>query len=46
MSRSSHVIILPKWVLVLRGFQLLLAVIVLGISGYGIYWIAFNVSSV
>lgn len=42
MSRSSHVIPLPKWVLFVRGFQLLLAVIVMGVSAYGIYWVAFN----
>lgn len=41
---GSHVITLPKWILVLRVFQLLFAVIILGISAYGLYWIAFNVS--
>jgi hypothetical protein len=45
MSRSGQVIPLPKWVLIIRGFQLLLAVIILGVSAYGIYWVAFNVCS-
>lgn len=42
-SRSANVIVLPKWVLIVRAFQLLLSIIILGISAYGIYWIAFNV---
>jgi hypothetical protein len=43
-SRSAHVIELPKWVLVVRGFQLLLAIIILGLAAYGIYWVAFGAS--
>jgi hypothetical protein len=44
-TMTTHVITLPKWILVLRAFQLLFAVIVLGVSAYGLYWIAFNVST-
>lgn len=41
---APQVLTLPKWVLVLRGLQILFAVIILGFSAYGVYWIAFNVS--
>ena len=40
---APQVLAVPKWLIFLRGAQLVLAVIVLGISAYGVYWIAFNV---
>jgi len=38
------VIALPKWVFVVRILQALLALIVLGLSAYGIYWVPYSVS--
>jgi hypothetical protein len=40
---SHHVVALPRWFLVLRIFQILIAVAVLGMCAYGIYWIPYNV---
>jgi hypothetical protein len=37
------VVALPRWFLVLRIFQILIAVAVLGMSAYGIYWVPYNV---
>lgn len=37
-------IALPKWVFVVRILQALLALIVLGLSAYGIYWVPYSVS--
>lgn len=39
---TSAVLALPKWVMIVRGFQLFFSLVVLGISAYGVYWIAFN----
>ncbi|TVY32472.1 hypothetical protein LSUB1_G007870 [Lachnellula subtilissima] len=39
---APNVIVVPKWIIILRGIQILLAVIILGISAYGTYWIHFN----
>jgi len=38
------VITLPKWVFVIRIVQALLALVVLGLSAYGIYWVPYSVS--
>jgi hypothetical protein len=40
---APHVLAVPRGILVLRIFQIVIAVIILGLSAYGIYWIAFNV---
>jgi len=40
---APHVLAVPRWILVLRIFQIVIAVIVLGLSANGIYWIAFGV---
>jgi len=40
---APHVLAVPSWILVLRIFQIVIAVIILGMSAYGIYWIAFDV---
>lgn len=36
-----HVVALPRWFLVLRIFQILVAVAILGLAAHGIYWILF-----
>ncbi|ERF68507.1 hypothetical protein EPUS_05646 [Endocarpon pusillum Z07020] len=38
----SHVVALPRWFLVLRIFQILVAVAILGLAAHGIYWIPYN----
>jgi hypothetical protein len=43
---ASHVLAVPRGILVLRIFQIVLAVIILGLSAYGIYWIAFGVRTI
>jgi hypothetical protein len=40
---APHVLAVPRGILVLRMFQIVIAVIILGLSAYGIYWIAFGV---
>lgn len=40
---APHVITLPNWFIGLRGFQLLFALVVLGISADGVSFIPFNV---
>jgi len=35
----------PKWLLIVRAFQIVISIIVLGISSYGVYWVVFNVCS-
>lgn len=40
---GSQVITVPKWALVLRIVQCFFAIVLLGISAYGLYWIAFSV---
>ena len=40
---AAHVLAVPSVILVLRILQIVLAVIILGLSAYGIYWIAFDV---
>jgi hypothetical protein len=40
---APHVLAVPRSVGVLRIFQIVIAVIVLGLSADGIYWIAFDV---
>lgn len=32
----------PKWLLIVRAFQIVISIIVLGISSYGVYWVVFN----
>jgi len=39
---TTQVLVVPKWVIILRGIQLFLATVVLGLSAYGVHWIAFN----
>jgi len=39
---TTAILEVPKWLPILRGIQLLLSVIVLGLSAYGVYWVAFN----
>ncbi|KAF7503429.1 hypothetical protein GJ744_003759 [Endocarpon pusillum] len=39
---SPHVVALPRWFLVLRIFQILVAVAILGLAAHGIYWIPYN----
>jgi hypothetical protein len=41
---TTQVLAVPQWLIVLRGIQILLSIIVLGISCYGVYWATFNVS--
>ncbi|KAG9230891.1 hypothetical protein BJ875DRAFT_507022 [Amylocarpus encephaloides] len=36
---ASPIVQVPTWVLALRGIQLLFAVVVLGMSSYGVYWL-------
>ncbi|KAF2810328.1 uncharacterized protein BDZ99DRAFT_563235 [Mytilinidion resinicola] len=39
---ASHVVDSPKWTIIVRGLQVVLAVAILGMSAYGIYWVAFG----
>lgn len=44
ISMTTALLEVPKWLIIIRGIQLLFSVIVLGLSAYGVYWVAFNVS--
>ncbi|EHK98579.1 hypothetical protein M7I_5604 [Glarea lozoyensis 74030] len=35
----ANQIVLPSWVLIIRGLQLLLAIVILGMASYGAYWL-------
>ncbi|KAH8755193.1 hypothetical protein F5882DRAFT_308096 [Hyaloscypha sp. PMI_1271] len=39
---TTQVLAVPQWLIVLRGIQVLLSIIVLGISCYGVYWATFS----
>ncbi|KAH8592999.1 hypothetical protein B0O99DRAFT_226179 [Bisporella sp. PMI_857] len=39
---EPHVLALPKWVPIVRIVQAVLAIIILGTSAYGIYWIQYS----
>ncbi|KAG9242779.1 hypothetical protein BJ878DRAFT_154057 [Calycina marina] len=39
---EPHVVTLPKWIFVIRIIQAVLAIVVLGLSAYGIYWVPYN----
>ncbi|KAF2681295.1 hypothetical protein K458DRAFT_406643 [Lentithecium fluviatile CBS 122367] len=38
-----HVLRVPKWVLAIHAAQVVFAIIILGLSAYGVHWIAYNV---
>jgi hypothetical protein len=40
---APQVVEVPKWIIALRAAQIVLAVIILGMASYGVYWIHFNV---
>ncbi|KAH8820269.1 hypothetical protein F5884DRAFT_41091 [Xylogone sp. PMI_703] len=42
MASSSDVIIVPKWTYPLRALQIFFSIVILGLSGYGVYWIHFG----
>ncbi|OCL08791.1 hypothetical protein AOQ84DRAFT_439342 [Glonium stellatum] len=41
MPAAPHVVDQPRWILVVRILQIIIAICVLGMSAYGIYWVAF-----
>jgi hypothetical protein len=45
MAPPPHIIATPRWLLSLRYTQITLAIIILGISSYGLYWLELSVCS-
>jgi hypothetical protein len=45
MAPPHHIIATPRWLLSLRYTQITLAIIILGISAYGLYWLELSVCS-
>ncbi|KAF2109600.1 hypothetical protein BDV96DRAFT_651584 [Lophiotrema nucula] len=41
-GRPANVLPVPRWTLLLHGIQIILAIIILGLSAYGVRWIAYN----
>jgi len=41
-GNASHVLPLPEWTIALRILQLVVALAVLGLAGYGLYWYSFD----
>ncbi|KAF2738391.1 hypothetical protein EJ04DRAFT_549893 [Polyplosphaeria fusca] len=41
-GRPANVLPLPRWTLIIHAVQVVLAIIILGLSAYGVHWIAYN----
>lgn len=41
MARAPHIVETPRWIPIVRILQVVIAVCILGMSAYGIYWVAF-----
>jgi len=42
---GSHMLQFPRWITFVRIAQIVLSVIVLGTSAYGIYWVPYSVQT-
>lgn len=40
---TPQIVAVPKWIIALRIAQIVLAVVILAMACYGVYWIRFNV---
>jgi hypothetical protein len=41
-GRPANVLPVPRWTVLIHGIQIILAIIILGLSAYGVRWIAYN----